>query len=52
LKTARRGTRAYRRLTKSEILSAPLGARARKARLLGVFSAAKPPKKQILLNFA
>ena len=44
-------TRAYRRLPKSSILTAPLGARARIARLKGVFSEAKPPKKRILLNF-
>jgi hypothetical protein len=37
---------------KSEILTAPLGARARITRLSGVFSEAKPPKKQILLNYA
>jgi hypothetical protein len=43
-------TRAYRRLSKSAILTAPLGARTRSARLKGVFSAAKPPEKRILLN--
>jgi hypothetical protein len=31
------------------ILSAPLGARSRTARLKGIFSAAKPPKKWNLL---
>jgi hypothetical protein len=41
-------TRAYRRLPKSAILTAPLGARTRTARLSGVFSSAKPPKKRIL----
>jgi len=40
----------YRRLSKSAILTAPLGARTRPARQKGVFSAAKPPKKRILLN--
>ena len=35
---------------KSEILTALLGARARITRLSGVFSEAKPPKKQILLK--
>jgi len=33
-------------------LAAPLGARTRFARLGGVFSAAKPPKKRILLKLA
>jgi hypothetical protein len=31
------------------ILAAPLGARTRLARLIGVFSSAKPPKKRIQL---
>ena len=43
-----RSTRAYHRLPKSAILTAPLGARTRFARLCGVFSEAKPPKKRIL----
>jgi hypothetical protein len=40
-------SRAYRRRTKSLILSDPLGAWTRFARQGGVFSAAKPPKKRI-----
>ena len=43
--------RAYRRLTKFKNLSAPLGARTRFARLSGVFSAARPPKKRISKDF-
>ncbi|HJA59080.1 MAG TPA: hypothetical protein H9665_05575, partial [Firmicutes bacterium] len=45
-------TRAYRRLPKSAILAAPLGARTRFARQRGVFSKAKPPKKRILFKIA
>jgi hypothetical protein len=37
-------------LPKSLILAAPLGARTRFARLGGVFSMAKPPKKRIYIK--
>jgi hypothetical protein len=44
----KRASRAYRRLPKSSILTAPLGARTRNARLKGVFSVGKAAEKTIL----
>jgi hypothetical protein len=41
--------RAYRRLPKSVILAAPLGARARLARRGGVFSVGKAAEKTIFI---
>ena len=42
-------TRAYRRLPKLKILAAPLGARTRFARQIGVFSVCKAAEKTDLI---